>query len=67
MNWTRLAQPYVTIDTRALVPPAFAEGGVYADNQDVLCAIIHEIGYIVAEWRVAACMSSQVNPVQNRD
>src|SRR2546430_17544837 len=67
VNWIRLAQPYMTIDARSFVPPPLTESSVRTNNQDVLSAIVHKIAYVVAEWSVAACMSPEVNSIENGD
>ncbi len=60
-------QPDVAVDACALVKPAFVLGGIHAHHQNVFATVVGEVRYVVAEWRVAAQVASEIVPVERHD
>src|SRR5690348_4855203 len=62
-----LNEPDVTVESRALVEPPISKGGVHANHEVILFAIVEEIGDIEAEGSVAVVVAADKATVHKNE
>ena len=63
VEWIGFDEPDVSVDAGAFIKPAFLAGGIHADGDDVVPAVIEKLTEVIAEAVVAAGFVAKVMSV----